>query len=131
MRNSLQMTSWFTWKPWARVDTIMASAQIPDSGDDDGDDILSLLKPMNVVIDMMKQWSPSGLRPVTIQSFLRRVISRSAVEITAARDSPSSSRTAYLLMSDDDDYSDDDSNDGDDVHTTNHIISSSYLAPHL
>jgi len=37
MRNSLQMTSWFTWKPWARVDTIMASAQIPDSGDDDGD----------------------------------------------------------------------------------------------
>ncbi len=56
--------------------------------------------PMNVVIDMMKQWSPSGLRPVTIQSFLRRVISRSAVEMTAARDSPSSSRTAYLSMSD-------------------------------
>ena len=70
--------------------------------------------PMNLVIDMMKQWSPSGLRPVTIQSFLRRVISRSAVEITAARDSPSSSRTAYLSMSDNDDDDDDDDDDSSD-----------------
>ena len=46
MRNSLQMTSWFTWKPWARVDTIIASAQIPDSGDDDGDEDIVIIMMM-------------------------------------------------------------------------------------
>jgi len=50
MRNSLQMTSWFTWKPWARVDTIMASAQIPDSGDDDGDDDTVIIMMMMIVM---------------------------------------------------------------------------------
>jgi len=68
-RNSLATSIWPSGNPCARADINMADAQIP-----------------------------SGLRPIHIQSFLKRVISRRATVTTAFILSPRSSLDVYVCV---------------------------------